>query len=520
MADESHLWMQSPSGGAWERLGAARDLRIGPSNSSPALAEQEDIALRERLAFLLRAERREEEVFLLRRDRGEERRRFMDEFIGDFEDTGRVAPSQTSATPQPESPSSSTDASGTPARTAGESAAFLREEERRQSDALNSLRYAASFQANPPTTIGFTPGPQYGERMFLAPPINLGLEMSAPSLRQGTVIGEIAVDQARTLARNFRTVVMPNLGRVLEIPVSALMEEGEFSFEVESFAIRRAYGRDTLLVIRLEISPTTLGSGDVVGPSLSPGSTTSTVNNPFHFPAPSGTVMFSTGTVTTNSIFSNPIPPGGTGEAIWTVEADETTRADDEEGLAELDEGGEEPARVITYRMQMSNVLTRIAEDVEHKVLVPTNGMVRKDGRAVMGRGFAASVKNRVKDSDLILGKLITLYGSKVQWIVQNLYAFPTKDDWKNPSTMDIILRSCKELRAIAEGRPGKWYLPLPGCGAGDLDFKVVLPRVAEELGGLDYRLVTTDRAIYDEYERLIYGPPLEPLEVSGQVPF
>lgn len=498
------FWTQSLSGGGWERLGAVRDLRIGPSNSSPALAEQEFAHLRERLA-------REEE------------RIFMEQFMGDFEDTGADAPSPTSATPEPESPSSSTDASGTPARTAGESAAFLREA--LQVNALREARYAAFREAPElPTTIGFVPGPQYGRRIFLAPQISMdsSLDDVAP-VRSGTVIGEIAVDQARTLAMNLATVVMPNLGRFLEIPSRALMEEGEFIFQGEAFKVTRASGRDTLLVIRLGTSPTTSGSGGTAGPSLSYGSTTSP--NTFHFPAPTGTVMYSTGTATTNPTYVGvpiqPFPPlpGGTGEPIWTVGVDESTRGHDEEVRLE-DEDEEATPPKIPYTIMLTNVLARISETAEERVLVPTNGVVRKDGRAVMGRGFAASVKGRVKDSDLVLGKLITLYGSKVQWIVHNLYAFPTKDDWRNPSTLEIVVRSCKELRAIAEGRPGRWWLPLPGCGVGELDFKIVLPRVAEELEGLNYRLVTTDRGLYNQYEALVYGPPMEPPEVSGEVPF
>lgn len=113
---------------------------------------------------------------------------------------------------------------------------------------------------------------------------------------------------------------------------------------------------------------------------------------------------------------------------------------------------------------------------------ITTNGYVKPNGRAVMGRGCALEMKTRFFDSDQTLGALIKKNGNHVQkfltWRGHRVLSFPVKHNWWEKADIELIKRSCNELMAYREC----WeqvFLPRPGCGNGGLSWEEVKPIIA-----------------------------------------
>lgn len=117
---------------------------------------------------------------------------------------------------------------------------------------------------------------------------------------------------------------------------------------------------------------------------------------------------------------------------------------------------------------------------------VTTNGVVKKDGRLVMGAGIALDFRKRFPDLDLDLGDYVSRNGNHVflkYWthkVGQNCWvaSFPTKHDFYYKSELPLIKRSAQELvRAIDAFCPAsKVLLTRPGCGMGGLTWEQVKP--------------------------------------------
>lgn len=119
-------------------------------------------------------------------------------------------------------------------------------------------------------------------------------------------------------------------------------------------------------------------------------------------------------------------------------------------------------------------------------LVITTNGFVKKNGRAVMGRGVALQAAQRWPDLPSELGALIRERGNHVMdlkrvglvrtneetlggWIT-TLVSFPVKQNWWEVARPDLIVRSAKELVAMADRFGWKNVaMPRPGCGNGQL---------------------------------------------------
>jgi len=160
--------------------------------------------------------------------------------------------------------------------------------------------------------------------------------------------------------------------------------------------------------------------------------------------------------------------------------------------------------------------------DVGEVVCITTNGFVRSDGRAVMGRGVAAQAKKYVPDIDLSLGKQILTNGNVVQFCSEDssteavrIISFPVKPKqgivadratnvvphmrnrakvgwampgWAMLADTEIIERSLYELYWLWTDL--SWYdpdiqiyLPRPGCGAGCLDWESQVESLCTKYG-------------------------------------
>ena len=116
-------------------------------------------------------------------------------------------------------------------------------------------------------------------------------------------------------------------------------------------------------------------------------------------------------------------------------------------------------------------------------VCIPINGFIKRNGAAVMGRGVALQAKDKFAGLEFTVGDHLKWEGNVVgliDWFEHWFLLFPTKHHWSQPSDLDLIETSARQLREIALAAPDTTYvLPRPGCGNGGLDWEEVGPRIA-----------------------------------------
>lgn len=116
-------------------------------------------------------------------------------------------------------------------------------------------------------------------------------------------------------------------------------------------------------------------------------------------------------------------------------------------------------------------------------ICITTNGFVKMNGEAVMGRGCARQAAQRYPRLPRHLGADIIALGNHLysypQW---HLYTFPVKHNWWEKASLQLIAQSVEELREEVEATPGvrNIYIPRPGCGNGQLQWEDVRPLLAK----------------------------------------
>lgn len=142
------------------------------------------------------------------------------------------------------------------------------------------------------------------------------------------------------------------------------------------------------------------------------------------------------------------------------------------------------------------DVIQRAGNIWEYKadwICIPTNGFVKKDGSAVMGRDLAHQAKSRFKGIDEILGRGLEATGNTIHVLRRiegepSILPFPVKEDWGDPADLDLIRRSCRQLRwcwrgaQIGSKKIPIVVLPRVGCGNGRRRWDDVSPILQEEL--------------------------------------
>ena len=133
-------------------------------------------------------------------------------------------------------------------------------------------------------------------------------------------------------------------------------------------------------------------------------------------------------------------------------------------------------------------------------VCVTTNGMIKKDGHAVMGAGIAKEANQRFALSKKLAGYL-KKYGNRAFNMgcyeegtrKFNILTLPTKNDWRDNSDIELICISCQQLVEMCN-KFGftKVYLPRPGCTNGKLDWSLVKSRIETIL---DDRFIVVSRS-------------------------
>jgi len=132
-----------------------------------------------------------------------------------------------------------------------------------------------------------------------------------------------------------------------------------------------------------------------------------------------------------------------------------------------------------------------------HWIVITTNGNVKTNGEAVMGKGIALQAKQRYPELPRELGEQIRESGNCLHCdSKRGLLLFPTKHDWWEKSDLKLIETSTMELVDLFDNLisdyPTPIYLVRPGCSNGQLDWKDVKPLLETYL---DDRFVVVERS-------------------------
>ena len=128
-------------------------------------------------------------------------------------------------------------------------------------------------------------------------------------------------------------------------------------------------------------------------------------------------------------------------------------------------------------------------------IIVTTNGIVKKNGCAVMGGGIALEAKERFPDLPKKLGELlVTRWNQLFVFPEYRLVTLPTKDHFKDDSDIKLIKTGLKELHEFMfnhdECAIEKIYSPLLGCGLGNLSWEEVSKEIYLDFLKFNGRLV------------------------------
>lgn len=113
-------------------------------------------------------------------------------------------------------------------------------------------------------------------------------------------------------------------------------------------------------------------------------------------------------------------------------------------------------------------------------IVITTNGTIKGNGQAVMGRGIALQCAQMYPEFPKMLGDWLRQGGNHVRAFVgYHIITFPVKHDWWEKADIKLIEQSCMELLDISAS---PIYMPRPGCGNGQLAWAKVKPILEKHL--------------------------------------
>lgn len=126
--------------------------------------------------------------------------------------------------------------------------------------------------------------------------------------------------------------------------------------------------------------------------------------------------------------------------------------------------------------------------------VITTNGFVKNNGEAVMGRGCALEAAKKYPSLSKDLGVRIKHSGNRVfgfKYDKDIIFTFPVKHNWYEKADIDLIARSALQLIDEIVHSPvnvnhfdmyikSHIVIPRPGCGNGGLEWYQVQPMLEE----------------------------------------
>ena len=129
-------------------------------------------------------------------------------------------------------------------------------------------------------------------------------------------------------------------------------------------------------------------------------------------------------------------------------------------------------------------------------ICITTNGLLNKNGSAIMGAGLALQAKTKVKGCEVNLGQKIKKSGNHVYQFGhltkdKILISFPTKNNWRENSSLRLIEQSCQELSNLWEDEVKINPLKIPivclskvGCLNSGLDYEKQVKPILQKYFG------------------------------------
>src|SRR5580704_9777631 len=91
---------------------------------------------------------------------------------------------------------------------------------------------------------------------------------------------------------------------------------------------------------------------------------------------------------------------------------------------------------------------------MKFRLFITTNGFIKNDGTAVMGRGNAAQAVRVFReeyeiDMPEVLGNSLKSRGNVVSKLTDQVYSFPVKEHWADRASIRLIKKSVESLKQI-----------------------------------------------------------------------
>jgi len=140
----------------------------------------------------------------------------------------------------------------------------------------------------------------------------------------------------------------------------------------------------------------------------------------------------------------------------------------------------------------IGDIFTSMSDGETDSICITTNGIVGADNKAIMGAGTAGEAARRYPSVRKTLGKALNAFGN-LPYVIGMigldgnfqdtdaalikekkyrclLWSFPTKNDFRFKSDMNLIIKSCQLMVDHANKfELKKIVLPRPGCSNGKL---------------------------------------------------
>lgn len=137
---------------------------------------------------------------------------------------------------------------------------------------------------------------------------------------------------------------------------------------------------------------------------------------------------------------------------------------------------------------EVAGNLWALYSELDHVICITTNGMVKKNGEAVCGRGCAKEATYYIPGFAHMLGSYIKKNGN-VPGMLQTgednvgVFIFPVKHVWWDKASTKLIKMGLKILATKAKQHPDTTFvLPRPGCGNGKLNWETDVKPLCEDM--------------------------------------
>lgn len=127
------------------------------------------------------------------------------------------------------------------------------------------------------------------------------------------------------------------------------------------------------------------------------------------------------------------------------------------------------------FKVTQGNIWDNFQNDhnPDKRLIVTTNGFVKRNMENVMGRGIALQARKRYPKLALELGERLHLDGNMMYDFPEyNIITFPVKKHWMDKTDLWLVKQSCIELNLFIHGKLKQEknpivYMTKVGCGNG-----------------------------------------------------